>query len=67
MVSLAVFSRRKELARERVAILSNVVWHSAVIDFGCVWIKFMLSMVKVCVVVGYCPSEGSGKERKILE
>ena len=36
----------------------NDVWHSAVIDFGCVssrilWIKFNFSSVKVCVVVGW--------------
>ena len=40
----------------------NDVWHSAVTDFGCVrsrilWIKFRFSRVKVCVVVGYGPSE----------
>ena len=51
-----------ERAREGVAILLNDVWHSAVIDFGCVssrilWIKFKFSRVKVCVVVGYGPNE----------
>ena len=45
-----------ERAREDVAILLNHVWHSAVIDFGCVssrflWIKFKFSGVKICVVV----------------
>ena len=54
--------------RERVAILFNYVWHSAVIDFGCVssriiWIKFRFSKVKVCVVVECSPSEGDGEER----
>ena len=50
-----------ERAREGVAILLNV-WHSAVIDFGCVssrilWIKFKFSRDKVCVAVGYGPNE----------
>ena len=45
-----------EKAREGVAILLNDVWHSAVVDFGCVssrtfLIKFKFSRVKVCVVV----------------
>ena len=45
-----------ERARKGVVILLNDVWHSAVVDFGCVsfrilWIKFMFSRVKVCVVV----------------
>ena len=58
-------------AREGVAILLNDVWHSAVIDFGCVssrilWIKFKYSKVKVCVVVGYGPSEGGGEEMDIF-
>ena len=53
---------------EGVAILLNDEWDSAVIDFGCVssrilWIKFRFSKVNVCVVVGYGPSEGGGKER----
>ena len=45
------------------------VWHSAVIDFGCVssrilWIKFKFSRVKVCVVVGYSPNvEGEERDR----
>ena len=38
------------------------------IDFWCVssrilWIKLKLSRVKVCVVVGYGPSEGGDEER----
>ena len=38
------------------------MWHSVLIDFGCVTsrillIKFKFSRVKVCVVVGYSPSE----------
>ena len=54
-------------ARKGVAILLNDVWHSAVIDFGCVsssilWIKF--SRVKVCVVVGYGSNEGIGEGRE---
>ena len=41
--------------------------HSAVVDFGCVsskiiWTKFKFSKVKVCVVAGYSPNEGDGKE-----
>ena len=40
---------------------------SAVIDFGCVssrilWIKFKFSRIRVCVVVGYEPSEGDFEE-----
>ena len=38
------------------------------IDFECVsyrilWNKFKFSRVKVCVLVGYGPSEGDGEER----
>ena len=38
------------------------------VKYGCVssrilWIKFKFSRVKVCVVVGYGPNEGDGKER----
>ena len=44
-----------ECARKGVAILFNNVWHSAMIDFGCVsskilWIEFMFSKFKVCGV-----------------
>ena len=44
------------------------VWYSAMVNFGCVsfrilWIKFKFSRVKVCVVVGYSPSEGDGEKR----
>ena len=54
-------------AKEGVAILLNDVCHSALMDFGCVrsriiWIKSRSSRVKVCVVVGYGPNEGNGKE-----
>ena len=50
-----------------MAILLNNVWHSAVIDFGCVssrilWIKLKFPSVKVCAVVGYESSEGNGEE-----
>ena len=60
-----------EKAREGVAILSNDVWHSAVVDSGCVssrilCIKFKFSRVKVCVGVEYGPSEGDGEERNIF-
>ena len=46
----------------------NDVWHSMVIDFGCVntrilSIKFKFSGVKVCVVVGHNPNEGDGEDR----
>ena len=46
-----------ERAREGVAILFNDVWHSAVLKCSgrILWIKFMFSRVKVCVVVGYGP------------
>ena len=59
-----------ERTREGVAALLNDVWHSAVVDFGCVsskilWIKLRFSRVKVCEVVGYCPNEGDGVEREI--
>ena len=51
-----------ERARKGMVILLNNVWHSAVVDFGCVstrtlWIKLKFSRVKVCVVVGYYPNE----------
>ena len=41
-----------ERTREGVAILLNDVWHSAVVDYGCVssrilWIKLNFSRVKV--------------------
>ena len=63
-----------ERAREGVPILLNDVWTSAVVIYGrvssrIIWIKFMFSRVKVCVVVGYGPNEGDGKERvlKVLK
>ena len=51
-----------------MGILLNDVWHSAMVNFGCVnsrilWIKFKYSRVKVCVVVGCGPNEGDGEER----
>ena len=60
-----------ERAREGVAILLNDVWHSGGINFGCVssrivWINFNFSRVKVCVVVGYSPSEENVEERDRL-
>ena len=50
-------------------ILLNNVWHSAVVDLGCVssrilLIKFKFSKVKVCLVVEYGPNEGYGEERE---
>ena len=60
--------QKEERARKGVDILLNDVWHSAVIDFGCVssriqWIKFKLLRVKICVVIGYSPNEADGGER----
>ena len=57
-----------ERAREGGAILFNDVWHSALIDFGCVrsrilWIKFRFSRIRVCMVVGYGSNEINGEER----
>ena len=58
-----------ERANEKVSILLNGIWHSAVIDFGCVRsrilrIKFKFSRVKVCVVVGYSPNEDSEERER---
>ena len=55
-----------EIAREGVNVLLNDVWHSTVIDFGCVSsrIIFIKSMFSVCVAVGYDSSEGDGEERE---
>ena len=55
-----------ERAREGVVILLNDVWHSVVIDFGCVssriiWIS---SGFQVWVVMGYGPNKGNGEVRK---
>ena len=57
-----------ERARKGVAILLNDVWHSAVVNIGCVssrifWIKFKFSRVKVCVVVEFDPNKGDCEER----
>ena len=51
-----------------MAFLLKDVWHSTVIDFGCLrsrilWTKFNFSRVKV-VVVGYDYIEGGGEERE---
>ena len=58
--------QERERAGEVVAILLNDVWHSAVVNFGCVssrilWIKLKFPRVKVCLVVGYGPNEGDVK------
>ena len=50
-------------------ILLNSMWHSAMIDFGCVssrtlWIKFKFSRIEVCVVVEYGPNEGDVEQRE---
>ena len=57
-----------ERATERVAFLLNDVWHSVVVKFGYVssrilWIKFKLSSIKICVMVGYSSNEGDGEEK----
>ena len=59
-----------ERAREKVALLLNNIWQSAVIDLGCVSSrilrnKFKFSRVKVCVVEGYSLNE-DGEERDIF-
>ena len=46
--------------REGMAILLSDMWHSVVIDFGCVssrilWINFKFSEVKVFALVWYGP------------
>ena len=53
-----IASVQMERAREGMAILLNDMWHSAVIDFGCVrsrilWIKLKFGRVNICVVVRY--------------
>ena len=58
-----------ERDKEGMAILLNDVWHSAMIDFGCVssrilWIKFRILKVKVCVVVEYGSNEGNAEEKE---
>ena len=68
---IMAFVQKMERAKEGVAILLNDVWHSAVVDFGCVsciilWIKFKFSRVKICEVVGYGPSE-DGEERDYMD
>ena len=60
-----------ERASEGVAILLKDVWHSALVDFGCVssrilWIKFKFSKDKVCMMVGYGPNEGGEESDRFL-
>ena len=60
-----------ERAREGVAVLLSDVRHSAVVKSWYVssripWIKFKFSRVKVCVVVGYSPTEGDSEEREVV-
>ena len=69
----AIFASVQEMerAREKMAVLLNDVWHSAVVKSGCVssrilWSKFKFSKVKVCVVMGYGPNEGDGEEKDML-
>ena len=42
-----------------------MMWDTSVIDFGCVsfrtlWVKFKFSIVIICVVMVYGPTEGEG-------
>ena len=58
-----------ERAMEGVAVLTNDERHSAVIDFGYVsaWdlqVQLKFSMVKICVVVVYGPTEGEVEEKE---
>ena len=54
-------AQEMERARERVAILLNDAWHSAVLDFECfssriLWIKFKFSrfnFVPLCIFIIY--------------
>ena len=64
--------QEKEKEREGVAILLNDVLYSAVINFESVSyrilrVKFRFSSVKVCVVMGYGPTEGMRKRVEVLE
>ena len=57
-----------ERAREGVAILLQNVWHSVVVNLGCVssrilGIKFKFSRVKVYLVLRYGPNVGDCEER----
>ena len=55
---IAAGVQEMERAREVVAILLNDVWHSAVcVSSRIFWIKSKFSRIRVCVVVGYGPSE----------
>ena len=63
--------QKMKRSREGVPILLNNVWHSTVIDFGCVnsrilWIKSKFSRVKVFVVVGYGSNKGDGEKKDIF-
>ena len=58
-----------ERTREAVAVLSNDVWHSTVIDFGCVslesyGLRSSFQGLKYLVVVGYDPTEGDVKQKR---
>ena len=64
--------QKRERVREGVAILLNDVWHSAVLDFGCVssrimWIKFIFPRVKICLVVGVAPMKEMEPHRQESE
>ena len=53
-----------ERAREGVAILLNDMWHSSVINFGCVSSRLLRIKLVFCVEVKYGRSEGDGEERE---
>ena len=60
-----------ENAKESVANLINGMWHSAVIYFECfrsrtLWVTLRFSMVKMCAIVVYWPTERDGEEKERL-
>ena len=67
-----IFARVQEMERAREGVAMNDVCHSAVVKSGYVsseilWIKFIFSRAKVCLVVRYSPNEGDGEERTWTE
>ena len=61
-----------ERGREGVALLLNDVWHSAVIDFGCVssrilWIKLSFQGLKFVLWWDTAPMEELGRMGEVLE
>ena len=53
-----------ERPKEGVAILMCDMWHSAVIDFGCVSFKFRFSYIKLYVMVVFDLTEGDVEEKE---